>query len=108
MTRDVCPLQRGSQFYGTFDFTEAAFDWGTAYKRPAVPASEYVVYEVPLRTFTASASSGLPESRRGTFLGFMDKVSLSPAPELLRRHADAAPLAPSWRQGGCLDWTVLV
>lgn len=71
-------LQRGSQFYGTFDFTEEAFDWGPAYTRPAVPASEYVVYEVPLRTFTASASSGLPEPRRGTFLGFMDKASLPP------------------------------
>ena len=67
-------VQRGSQFYGTFDFSEQAFDWGADYSRPAVPPGEYVIYEVPLRTFTASASSGLPEERRGTFLGFMDKV----------------------------------
>lgn len=77
-------LQRGSQFYGTFDFDEEVFDWGADYKRPAVPASEYVVYEVPLRPFTASASSGVAEERRGTYLGFMDKVpTLSPLPPFL-------------------------
>ncbi len=70
----MCVAQRGSQFYGTFDFTAKPFDWGKGYSRPAVPAGEYVVYEVPLRTFTASPSSGLPAERRGTFLGFMDKA----------------------------------
>lgn len=69
-------VQRGSQFYGTFDFTAKPFDWGKGYSRPAVSAGEYVVYEVPLRTFTASPTSGLPAERRGTFLGFLDKVSI--------------------------------
>ena len=71
-------MQRGSQFYGTFDFTAKAFDWGKGYSRPAVPAGEYIVYEVPLRTFTASPTCGLPAERRGTFLGFMDKVQQAP------------------------------
>ncbi len=43
-----------------------------------MPAGEYIVYEVPLRTFSASPTSGLPAERRGTFLGFMDKVRPHP------------------------------
>jgi len=85
----MCLLQRGSQFYGTFDFTAKPFDWGKGYSRPAVPAGEYVVYEVPLRTFTASPSSGLPAERRGTFLGFMDKAR--PQPDC--RHTSTAVLS---------------
>lgn len=81
--------ERGSQFYGTFDFDEEAFDWGADYKRPAVPASEYVVYEVPLRTFTASDSSGVAEERRGTYLGFMDKI-----PHLVELGITAVEILP--------------
>ena len=83
--------QRGSQFYGTFDFTAKPFDWGKGYSRPAVPAGEYVVYEVPLRTFTASPTSGLPAERRGTFLGFMDKAR--PAGQTTDVHMHCRALA---------------
>ena len=82
-------MQRGSQFYGTFDFTAKPFDWGKGYSRPAVPAGEYVVYEVPLRTFTASPTSGLPAERRGTFRGVKDKVHMMSDGRQHQRHEQA-------------------
>ena len=89
-------VQRGSQFYGTFDFTAEPFRWGNTYRRPAVPASEYVVYEVPLRTFTASPTSGLADRRRGTFLGFRDKVTrpTPPASPIVACAAAASAFLP--------------
>lgn len=39
-----------------------------------VGAGELIVYEVPLRTFTAHSNSGVGPAKQGTFLGFLDKV----------------------------------
>ena len=39
-------VQLGSQFYGTFDFTEQPFEWGKECRRPAVGAGELIIYEV--------------------------------------------------------------
>jgi pullulanase/glycogen debranching enzyme len=36
-----------------------------------------IVYEMGVRSFTADASSGLPEGRLGTFLGLKEKVQIS-------------------------------
>ena len=48
------------------------FDWGTA---PAPRhAGDTVIYEVHVRGFTKSASSGVPDKHRGTFLGLIDKI----------------------------------
>lgn len=35
---------------------------------------DLVIYEVPVRSFTAAESSGLPEGQRGTFLGLAAKA----------------------------------
>lgn len=67
--------QRGSEFRGTFDFTQPEFDWGRGYKKPNVPLKDLVIYEMPVRTFTADPSSGLSAAKRGSFLGVADKVS---------------------------------
>lgn len=39
-------------------------------------AQDLVIYEMPVRSFTASSSSGLPSGVRGTFLGVAEKVSV--------------------------------
>lgn len=69
----------GSVFFGTFDFTRQEFDWGRNYSRPEVSGEELIVYEVPLRLFTAHPNSGVGGDRQGTFLGFLDKVLPPPA-----------------------------
>ncbi len=38
------------------------------------PPQDLVVYEVPVRCFTADPSSGVPEEQRGTFAGMAAKV----------------------------------
>ena len=42
-----------------------------------VGAGQLIVYEVPLRTFTAHPNSNVGSGKQGTFLGFLDKVSSS-------------------------------
>ncbi|CAG9464293.1 unnamed protein product [Pedinophyceae sp. YPF-701] len=64
----------GSVFRGTYDFAEEPFDWGADYKRPNVAWRDLIIYEMPVRSFTASATSGLPEGERGTFTGLAKKV----------------------------------
>lgn len=68
------PLQKGSTWWGTYDFDSPAFDWGTDYNRPTYSLSELVIYEMSVRCFTASETSGVEEERRGTYLGVADKV----------------------------------
>ncbi len=69
---------KGSMFYGTFDLTDGVhgtgFDWGAGYTRPNLRESELVIMELAVRSFTASATSGLAEDVRGTFRGVAEKV----------------------------------
>lgn len=88
--------QDGSRFFGTFDFVSAPFDWGPGYQRPRLPQKDLVIYEVPIRTFTASPSSGLPESQRGTYAGFKAKI-----PHLKALGINAVELLPVF------DWDEL-
>lgn len=66
-------LQKGSVWWGTFDY-DSQFDWGHDYNRPNHSLKDLVIYEMSVRCFTASKSSGLPTDRRGTYLGVADKV----------------------------------
>jgi len=61
-------------WWGTYDFDSPAFDWGSDYSRPNFSLRELVVYEMSVRCFTASESSGVPPERRGTYLGLAEKV----------------------------------
>eukprot|EP00879_Flechtneria_rotunda_P008022 GHRR01008404.1.p1 GENE.GHRR01008404.1~~GHRR01008404.1.p1 ORF type:complete len:340 (+),score=66.56 GHRR01008404.1:347-1366(+) len=65
---------KGSTWWGTFDFEPAPFDWGTDYSRPTPSLKDLVIYEMSVRCFTASKSSGLPDDKRGTYLGVAEKV----------------------------------
>jgi len=69
-------VQEGSLFRGTYDFESPEFDWGDDYERPNIPPQDMIVYEMGVRSFTADASSGLPEGRLGTFLGLKEKVQI--------------------------------
>lgn len=42
--------------------------------QPRYDLKDLVIYEMSVRCFTASGSSGLPPERRGTYLGVADKV----------------------------------
>ncbi|KAG2497653.1 hypothetical protein HYH03_004392 [Edaphochlamys debaryana] len=64
----------GSLFLGAFDFDSPAYDWGSDYQRPTAPLKDLIIYEVPVRCFTADPSSGLPEAQRGTFAGLAAKA----------------------------------
>jgi hypothetical protein len=64
-------------WWGTFAFDEAPFDWGSDYERPKHSLRDLVIYEMSVRCFTASKSSGLDHDRRGTYLGVADKVTHS-------------------------------
>ncbi len=50
-----------------------AYDWGgdAPLKRPW---SRTIIYEMHVRGFTAHPSSGVPESKRGTYAGLIDKI----------------------------------
>ena len=74
-TSHVCGrAQIGSVFRGTFDFAAPPFDWqGVTPPRHAL--RDLVIYEMPVRTFTASASSGVPPAQRGSFLGVAAKAA---------------------------------
>jgi len=76
-------------FRGTYDFEQPAFDWGENYSRPAIPPQDLIIMEVPVRTFTADPSSGVPAARRGTFLGLADKAA-----HLLELGINAVELLP--------------
>lgn len=79
----------GSVFRGTYDFAAPPFDWGAGYRRPAIAPQDLVILELPVRCFTADASSGLAPARRGTFLGLADKV-----PHLLEMGVNCVELLP--------------
>lgn len=66
-------MQVGSVFRGTFDFERPEFDWEQV-SSPGHHLKDLIIYEVPVRTFTASPSSGVPDDQRGTFLGLAFKV----------------------------------
>ncbi|GAX83904.1 hypothetical protein CEUSTIGMA_g11328.t1 [Chlamydomonas eustigma] len=66
--------QIGSQFLGTYDFESAPFDWGTDDARTPLHMKDLVIYEMPVRSFTASSTSGVPDHLRGTFLGVAEKA----------------------------------
>jgi isoamylase len=67
--------QDGSTWWGAFDFASDPFDWGDDdLTRPRTPGQELVVYEMPVRCFTADPSSGVPSSRRGGWLGVADRA----------------------------------
>ena len=67
-------LQEGSLFWGTFDFESPAFEWGADYQRPNLPPQDLIVYEMPIRSFTADPSSGVGDAKQGTFAGVAEKV----------------------------------
>lgn len=77
MAASFCDVQQGSVFWGTFDFESPDFEWGADYQRPNLPWKDLVVYEMPVRSFTADASSNIDEGSRGTFQGVTDKVCCS-------------------------------
>ena len=80
-------------FRGTFDFTSEPFDWGTDYHRPNLPWQDLIVYEMPIRSFTADPSSGVGEGLQGTFAGAAAKVG----PALIKYLAQ--PCCRGARQG---------
>lgn len=64
------------------------FDWGNC-KQPLTPVEDLVIYELHVRGFTKSDSSGVEESHRGTFAGILDKL-----PYLLDLGVTAVELMP--------------
>jgi hypothetical protein len=70
-------LQKGSQWWGTFDFDSEPFDWGSEYEQPGHQLKDLVIYEMSVRCFTAAESSGVPPERQGTYLGVVDKVGVA-------------------------------
>ena len=84
----------GSQFWGTFDFGDDAiggqgFDWGADYARPQVAWEDTVIYEMGVRLFTASETSGVAPAARGTYRGLMEKI-----PHLVDLGVTAVELLP--------------
>ena len=69
-------MQQGSLFWGTFDFESPSFEWGSNYQRPNLAWQDLIVYEMPVRSFTADASSGVGAGKQGTFQGITEKVSI--------------------------------
>ena len=57
---------------GVLPAAALAFDWG-ADTRPR-HTHDLVIYEMHVRGFTRRANSGVPEDRRGTFRGVIDKI----------------------------------
>ena len=66
----------GSRWRGTFDLDEQPFDWGPGYSKPNVPWEDTVVYEMSVRAYTGSPTSGLtnPELTRGTYYGVAERA----------------------------------
>lgn len=67
-------MQQGSLFWGTYDFESPAFEWGSDYQRPNLPWQDLIVYEMPVRSFTADTSSAVGSGKQGTFQGITEKV----------------------------------
>lgn len=74
MSKGAYGRQVGSVFRGTYDFASEPFDWGKDYQRPNLAYEDLIVYEVPVRTFTASPTSNVDPEKAGSFLGFAEKV----------------------------------
>lgn len=81
--------KQGSLFWSTYDFTSAAFDWGSEYQRPNLPWQDLIVYEMGVRSFTAGASSSVGDGKQGTFQGLVDKI-----PHLVELGINAVELLP--------------
>ena len=64
----------GSVFRGTFELEAAPFDWGKSYSRPNLAPQDLVIYEMGVRSFTASGTSGVGADKQGTYAGLMAKV----------------------------------
>ncbi|GBF96584.1 isoamylase-type starch debranching enzyme [Raphidocelis subcapitata] len=82
-------LDKGSQWWGTFDFDSQPFDWGSEYEQPGHALKDLVIYEMSVRCFTAAESSGVAPERRGTYLGVVDKI-----PHLVSLGVNAVELLP--------------
>lgn len=89
-TTGACPLQEGSLFWGTFDFESPDFEWGSDYQRPNLPPQDLIVYEMPVRSFTADPSSKVGDGNQGTFKGVAEKVCLSRCDALSMAHNTAS------------------
>ncbi|EFJ47823.1 hypothetical protein VOLCADRAFT_117715 [Volvox carteri f. nagariensis] len=81
--------KEGSLFLGAYDFDSPPYDWGPNYRRPGHSLKDLVIYEVPVRCFTADPSSGLVPELRGTFAGLAAK-----APYLASLGVNAVELLP--------------
>ncbi|DBB13019.1 hypothetical protein WJX82_006993 [Trebouxia sp. C0006] len=81
--------KQGSLFWGTFDFESPSFEWGSDYQRPNLAWQDLIVYEMPVRSFTADASSGVGAGKQGTFQGITEKI-----PHLVELGINAVELLP--------------
>jgi glycogen operon protein len=57
---------------GILPEVEHPFDWGT--ERPQRHESDAIIYEMHVRGFTASPTSGVEPAKRGTFAGLIEKI----------------------------------
>jgi len=57
---------------GVFRFVEDRFNWGR--DRSPLHYSDAIIYELHVKGFTASPSSGLEKELRGTFAGIIEKI----------------------------------
>jgi isoamylase len=57
---------------GIFRSSEPVFDWGD--DRPPRHYSDAVIYEMHVKGFTASPTSGVTPKKRGTFAGVIEKI----------------------------------
>ncbi|KAL3138098.1 Isoamylase 3, chloroplastic [Trebouxia sp. C0009 RCD-2024] len=81
--------KEGSLFWGTFDFESPDFEWGSDYQRPNLPPQDLIVYEMPVRSFTADPSSKVGDGNQGTFKGVAEKI-----PHLVELGINAVELLP--------------
>lgn len=58
---------------GVLPRTRDPFSWDRD-RRPSHGPADLIIYELHVRGFTRHASSGLTESKRGTFAGLIDKI----------------------------------
>lgn len=71
---ESCPNGEAGAWMGAFALDETPFDW-SGVEPPNIPPQDLVVYECTPRAFTASATSGLDDDTRGSFLGIAEKVA---------------------------------
>ena len=91
-------------FRGTFDFASELFDWGTDYHRPNLPWQDLIVYEMPIRSFTADPSSKVGEGLQGTFAGAAAKVGPALIQYLVQPCCQGGGLAGSLCKGSSRCW----